>query len=88
LKQTRNLKKKRTKEYKTKKNITRQNKSKKWNFFFKKLENKQVERLTYCLFFSIPIIEDLHHLHKAMGKDSNSPWHKQHNERATSLVTQ
>jgi len=42
------------------------------------IKNKQFE--TFKLFFPLfPIIEELHHLHKAMGKGSTSLWHMQHN---------
>jgi hypothetical protein len=41
-------------------------------------KNKHVKKFT---FFSplFPIAEELHHLRKAMGGDSTSPWHKQCN---------
>jgi hypothetical protein len=39
------------------------------------IQSLKMERLIFSPFF--PIVKELHHLHKAMGRGSISPWHMQ-----------
>ncbi len=44
-----------------------------------------MERFFFFLLFLI--VEKFHHLHKAMGGGSTSPWHNQHNNPTLTLTT-